>query len=169
MKPSYFTATVIGAVSGLLIALAVFTYLAAAGAVRTLTTEIVGSDVVPTFSASASATWLAVIVGGVLGGVIIAVATHAVARVVDPESSSGSLILLVPLGAVVAGIVAMIVFPLGITVLGSISDGNAIVGVGDMVILVLLAGAIAGGAVAFVSYVIVRPPAPVEDTELLAA
>jgi hypothetical protein len=167
MKPSYFTASVVGAVSGLVLALAVFTYLASAGAIRSLTTQVVGADVVPTFSSSASATWLAVIIGAALGGATIAVVTKAVALVVDPDSGTGSLLLLVPLGIAVAGIVSMIVFPLGVTVLGSISEGNANIGVANMVVLVSLAGAASGGSVAFVSYVLVRPPAPVEDTELL--
>jgi len=169
MKPSYSTAAVVGAISGLVLAWVFFAYIAAAGAIRSLEIEIVGGDPVPTFASSASATWLLVVIGSVLGGALVAIVTRAVGRVLDPEGASGSLAVLVPLGAVIAGVISMIVFPLGVTVMGSITEGNAVIGVADMVVLVSIAGLIGGGAVGWVSYVIVRPSTPAEDTELLAA
>ena len=52
--------------------------------------------------------------------------------------------------------------------LGSIAEGRAIVGVADLVLLASLAGLVAGGSVAWFSYVLARPHEPAEDTELLA-
>ncbi|MCB1246336.1 MAG: hypothetical protein KDB69_03635 [Acidimicrobiia bacterium] len=167
MKPSYSTSFFVGAVAGAILALSLFTYFAAAGAVRTLQAEVVGSDLVPTFAPSASATWYMVILGGLIGGTIIAIVTYALSRVVDPDGSAGSLWVMVPVGSVVAAIVSMIVFPLGVTVLGSITDGNAVIGVADMVVLVVVAGAVAGGIVAWLSAIIARPTTPAPDDELL--
>lgn len=167
MKPSYLTATVVGAVSGLVIALSIFTFAAAAGAIPSLTAEIQGSQVVPTFEPAASATWQIVVLSGLIGGMLIAIITRAVGRVLDPDSQS-SLAVVVPLGAFLGAVGAMAIIPLGISVLGSVDGGLVIIGVADFVVLAALAGLVAGGIVAWITYVIVRPPAYKEDAELLS-
>ncbi len=167
MKPSYTTTFTVGAVSGLILALSLFTYFAAAGAVRSFTAELEGSDVIPSFASSASATWYLAILSGLIGGAIIAVGARAASRVIDPETSGGSLWLVIPLGGTIAAIIAMVVLPLGVTVLGTISEGNAIIGIGDMVILVAIAGITAGGVVASLATAISRPTVPTDDPELL--
>ncbi len=169
MKPNYTAALVIGGVSGLVVALALFTFFAASGAVPSLTVEVDGSDVVPTFSAAASATWMVVILSSIVGGTVIAILTRVVARVIEPGGRSMSLGVIASVGAVVAPLVAMVVFPLGITVLGSISDGHAIIGVADLVILTAIVGLLAGASVAWISYILARPSTPAEDPELLTA
>jgi hypothetical protein len=166
MKPSYFTATAVGAVSGLVISLAIFTYVAATGAIPSLTAEIQGSQVVPTFEPAASATWQLVILSGLIGGTIIAVVTRAVGRVLDPDSRS-SLALVIPVGAFLGAVGAMAIMPLGISVLGSVDAGLVVIGVADFVMLAGLAGLVAGAIVAWITYVLVRPPVHVEDHELL--
>lgn len=167
MKPSYFTATAIGAVSGLVIALSMFTFVAATGAIPSLTAEIQGSQVVPTFEPTASATWQLVILSGLIGGMLIAIITRAVGRVLDPDSKS-SLAVVIPVGAFLGAVGAMAIIPLGISSLGSVDGGLVIIGVADFVLLAALAGFLAGGIVAWITYVIVRPPAYKEDTELLS-
>ncbi len=167
MKPSYITATVVGAVSGLVIALALFTLVAATGAIPSLTAVPQGSRVVPTFQPAASATWQLVVLSGLVGGAVVAIITRAVGRVIEPESKS-SLAVVIPLGALLGAIGAMAILPLGISVLGSIDQGAVVIGVADFVVLAGLAGLVAGGIVAWITYVIVRPPAYKEDTELLA-
>ncbi|MCZ7533978.1 MAG: hypothetical protein M5U23_11350 [Acidimicrobiia bacterium] len=169
MKPNYTAALVIGGVSGLVVSLALFTFFAASGAVPSLTVEVDGSDIVPTFSAAASATWIIVILSSIVGGTIIAILTRAVARVIEPDGRSMSLGVIASVGAVVAPLVAMVIFPLGITVLGSISDGHAIIGVADLVMLAAVVGLLAGASVAWLSYILARPSTPAEDPELLAA
>jgi hypothetical protein len=169
MKPSYLTATVVGAASGLVLALSVFTFVAAAGGIPSLTAELEGSSVVPTFAPSASATWYMVVLAGLVGGAIIAVVTWAVGRTVDPEGSRSPLALVVPVGASVAAIVAMVVMPLGVTTLGTVSEGRAVVSVADMVLLVATTGILVGGAVAWLTHVLVRPPVHEDDPELLNA
>ena len=169
MKPNYTAALVIGGVTGLVMALALFTFFAASGAVPSLGVELDGSDVIPTFSAAASATWMIVILSGLVGGTVIAIMTRVVARVIEPEGKSVSLGVIASLGAVVAPTVAMVVFPLGITVLGSVSEGSAIIGVADFVILAAVTGLLAGGSVAWISYILARPSTPAKDPELQTA
>lgn len=169
MKPNYSTAIVIGAVSGLVISLALFTFVAASGGISSLEIELDGADVIPTFAASASATWTMVVLASLGGGAIIATATYATARVIEPEAAAAPLIVVASLGAVIAAVVGMVVFPLGVTVMGSISEGNAVVGVGDMVVLTAMVGLVSGGSIAWLSYILTRPPTPAVDTELLAA
>lgn len=159
---------VIGAVTGVVIALALFTFVAASGAVRTLMTELDGADVVPTFAPSASATWIMVILAGLAGGALIATVTRTASRVIDPGTPSAPGAIIVSLGAVIGATIAMVVYPLGITVLGSITEGNAVIGVADFVVLTAVAGLIAGAGVAWFSYILARPSAPAEDPELLA-
>ena len=168
MKPSYLTATTVGAVSGLVVALSLFTFVAATGAIPSLTAVVEGSRVVPTFQPSASATWQLVVLSGLIGGALIAIVTRAVGRVLDPDTKS-SLAVVVPVGAILGALVAMSLIPLGISVLGSIRAGLVIIGVANFVMLSALAGFVAGGVVAWITYVIVRPPAHKEDTELLSA
>ena len=140
MKPSYSTAVVIGALAGLVISLALFVFVTASGGIPSLEIEIDGADVIPTIAASASATWTMIVLTSAVGGAIIATVTYAVARVIEPAAAAAPLIVVAPLGAVIAAVVGMVVFPLGVTIMGSISDGNAIIGVGDMVILAGAAG-----------------------------
>jgi hypothetical protein len=168
MKPSYSTAVVIGALSGLVIALALFTFVAASGGIPSLEVALDGADIVPTFAASASATWTMIVLSSAVGGTIIAAVTYAVARVIEPEASVAPLIVVASLGAVVAPVVGMVMFPLGVTVMGSIDDGNAVIGVADMVLLAATTGLVAGGSVAWLSYILTRPTVPAIDTELLA-
>lgn len=169
MKPNYTAALAIGGVAGLVMALALFTFFAATGAVPSLGVEVDGNDVIPTFSAAASATWMIVILAGLVGGAIIATVTRVVARVIEPEGKSVSLGVIASVGAVVAPTVAIVVFPLGITVLGSVRDGSAILSVADFVILAAIAGLLAGGSVAWISYILARPSTPVADPELQTA
>jgi len=168
MKPSYSTALVVGAVSGLVLGLCLFAFITAYGGIPSLTAVVEGSDVTPTLAAAASATWVMIVLAGLVGGTVIAVATYAVARVLEPDASSAPLIIIGPLGAVIGAVIGMVVFPLGITVMGSISEGNAVIGVADLVILTAITGLVAGGAVAWLSYILARPSAPAEDTELLS-
>lgn len=169
MKPSYSTALVIGAITGVVISLSLLVFFAASGAVPSLTAVLDGSDVVPTLSAPASATWIMVIFAGLVGGLIVSTVTYAVGKVLAPEASSAPLIVVAPLGAVIGAVIGMVVFPLGITVAGSISEGNANIGVADLAVLTAIAGLVGGGAVAWLSYILVRPSTPADDPELLAA
>jgi hypothetical protein len=169
MKPSYTTSIIIGSVVGLVVGVVLATYIGATGGVPSLIAELDGADVVPTIAPAASAMWITVIIAGVVGGFVLAVGTKAIASVIDPEASTSSVTVIGTLGAIVGATVAVVVFPLGVTILGSVTDGLAIIGVTDLIVLAAVTGLVAGGSVVFVSYVLARQPEHAEDPELLAA
>lgn len=169
MKPSYTTSLIIGSVAGLVMAVALATYITATGAVPSLTAELDGADIVPTIAPAASAMWITVILAGLIGGFILAAATKAIASVIDPEATTTSVTVIGTIGAIVGATVAIVVIPLGVTVLGSITDGLAIIGVADLFMLVAVTGVVAGGSVAWLSYVLARQTQPAPDPDLLAA
>ena len=169
MKPSYTTSLVIGSVLGLVMGVVLATYIASTGGVSSLIVELEGADVVPTIAPAASAMWITVIIAGLIGGWILGVGTKAIASVIEPEADTASVTLIGTIGAVVGATVAVVVMPLGITILGSITDGLAIIGVADLIVLSAITGLVAGGSVVWLSYVLARQPQHAEDTDLLAA
>lgn len=169
MKPSYLTAFIVGSVTGLVMAVVLVTYVTATGGIPSLSAELDGADVVPTIAPAASAMWITVIVAGLVGGFILAAGTKAVASVIEPEAATASVTVITTVGAVVGATVAMVVMPLGVTILGSINDGTAIIGVADLVLLAAVTGLLAGGSVVWLSYLLARQPQPTADPELLAA
>jgi hypothetical protein len=169
MKPSYGTSLIIGAVAGLFIALAMFLFVASLGAVSSLQPAIETDSVEPVFSMPASTLWwMTIIVGGVSGALLGGV-TRAIAAVLDPDASAAPMWLIASLGATVGAVIGVVVFPLGVTILGTISEGIATVTVTQMIVLLTVAGALGGAIVVWQSYLLSRPPIHVEDTELLAA
>jgi hypothetical protein len=169
MKPSYTTSLLIGAVVGLVMGVAMATYVTATGGIPALTAELDGAQVVPTIAPAASAMWITVIIAGLIGGLILSVGTKSIASVIEPEAATASLTLIGTIGAVVGAVVAVVIVPLGITILGSVTDGMAIISVADLFVLAAIAGLVAGGSVTWLSYVLARQPAHAEDPELLAA
>lgn len=168
MKPSYTTALIVGAVTGLVLALALMLFVGATGGVPSMGAIVEGDQVVPVFAPPASAMWLTVLVAGAIGGLVASIATKAVSRVIDPDSESASLGVIAPLGLVIAPVIAMAVFPLGIVTLGDIADGRASIGVVRMVLLSGLVGLVAGGIIVWLSYILARPPVTAEDDSLHA-
>jgi hypothetical protein len=169
MKPSYTTSLFIGAIAGLMMGVVFATYATATGGVGSLTAEIVGADVVPTIAPAASAMWITVIIAGLIGGFILAVATKAIASVIEPDAATASVTVIGAVGAVVGATVAVVVVPLGITVLGSITNGLAVIGVADLFVLAAVTGLVAGACVVWLSYVLARKPQEAQDPDLMAA
>ena len=120
MKPSYITALIVGALTGLVLALSLMLYVGATGGVPSVDAVVEGTKVVPVFAAPASALWITVILASALGGLVAATSTRAVARAIDPGAASASLAIIAPLGAVVAAVIGMSVFPLVAGLLGKI-------------------------------------------------
>lgn len=166
MKPSYLTALLVGAVTGVVLALSLMLYVAATGAIPTVDAVIEGSSVVPVFAPPASALWIMVILTAGFGGVIAAIATKAVARAIDPDAPSASLAIIAPLGFVVGAVIGMAVFPLGAMVLGSIEQGTVTLSVVEVVSLALITGLVAGGLIVWFSYILARPPQIEQDEEI---
>ena len=71
-------------------------------------------------------------------------------------------------GAIVAVAVSFAVFPLAVTVLGSLKDGIATLSVADMAAMCAIVGVAGGAAIVWLSYILTRPPQPADDPELLA-
>jgi hypothetical protein len=169
MKPSYTSAFGIGAFVGAVLGLAAFLFAASTGGIPKMT--VVGSlpSIEPAFSVPASAFWIVAIVVGAVLGLLLAIGTRAIAQVIDPDSSGAPWWAIAGLGAVVGGVIAFAVFPLGITLLGSVQDGLATVTVMELMALTLLAGISGGATITWQSYILARPPVPEEDPELLPA
>jgi hypothetical protein len=166
MKPSYLTALLIGAVTGLVLALSLTLYVGATGGIPSVNAVVDGTRVVPVFAPPASAFWIMVILTSAFGGLIAAVATKAVARAIDPDARSASLAVIAPLGIVVAPVIGMAVFPLGTLMLGSIEEGTVTLSVVQLVALASLTGLVAGGLIVWFSYILARPPQVQEDADI---
>ena len=164
MKPSYMTAVVVGALTGLVLALSLMLYVGATGGVPSLNAVNDGTRVVPVFAAPASSLWIVVILASAFGGFVAGVATRAVSRAIDPDAASASLAVIAPLSMVIAPVIGMAVFPLGAVVLGSIDEGTVTVSVVEMVALAGVTGLVGGGFIVWLSYILARPPIAEEDT-----
>ena len=167
MKPSYGSAFGIGAVVGLVLGAATMLFVGATGGLPKLGIEGEGDAITPVFAVPASALWIVTIIVAAIAGVILAVVTRGVARAIDPDAPSITLWIIAPVGAIVGGVIAFAVFPLGVSLLGSLADGVATISFAGMVALALIAGVAGGSIIVWSSYVMARPPQPVEDPELL--
>jgi hypothetical protein len=166
MKPSYSTALLVGAVTGIVLAIALTLYVGATGGIPSVDAVVEGSRVVPVFAGPASSLWIMVILASALGGFVAATTTKAVTRVIAPDSNSASLAVIATLGVVIAPVVGMAVFPLGAMVLGSIAEGVVTLSVIQMISLSVVTGFVAGGFVVWLSYILARPPAVTEDPSI---
>jgi hypothetical protein len=168
MKPSYGSAFGIGAAVGLILSMAALLFVGSTGGVTKLAVVGAGSRMDPSFAVPASALWIVAIVTAVACGAVLATGTRGIARIIDPTAHGAPLAIVIALGAVVAGAVTFAVFPLGVTLLGSLKDGIATVSVVEMGIMTATVGALAGAIIVWQSYVMSRPPQSAPDPELLA-
>ncbi|HSJ72319.1 MAG TPA: hypothetical protein VLA29_11815 [Acidimicrobiia bacterium] len=169
MKPSYGSAFGVGAIVGLVVAVAGTLFVGATGGISKLAVTGEGASIEPVFAVPASALWIVTIVAAAVIGTVLAVVTAAIARVIDPDTSGVGLWVIAPLGATVGGVVAFAVFPLGVTGLGTLQDGMATISVGAMVALAAIAGLAGGSVIVWQSYIMARPPVGVPDPDLLPA
>ena len=91
MKPSYGRAFGIGALVGLVLGAAAMLFVGATGGIPKLGVTGEGIDLTPVFNVPASALWIVTILTTAAGGLVVAIATHAVARIIDPEARSVTL------------------------------------------------------------------------------
>lgn len=168
MKPSYSTALLVGAITGIVLALSLTLYVGATGGVPSVDAVVEGSRVVPVFAPPASSLWIMVILTSAFGGFVAAASTKAITRVIDPDAKAASLAVIAALGVLIAPVVGMAVFPLGAVVLGSISEGVVTLSVIQLVTLAVIVGFTAGGFVVWLSYILARPPKVKEDPSIHA-
>jgi hypothetical protein len=166
MKPSYGTALVVGAVTGVVLAVSLTLYVGATGGVPSVDAVVDGTRIVPVFAPPASSLWIMVILTSALGGFVAAVTTTAIARVIDPDAKAASLVIIGTLGVIVAPVIGMAVFPIGAIVLGAISEGIVTLSVIQVVALALIVGFVAGAFIVWLSYILARPPMVKEDTSI---
>lgn len=169
MKPSYGSAIGIGGIVGMVIALCAMVFVAATGGVAKLAVLGEAASIEPAFAVPASAFFMVANLVGGLCGLVLAVATRAMSAIIAPDTSGAPTWLIGVLGFIVGAVVALSVFPLGITLLGSIRDGLATASVVDLVLLTAIAGLSGGAVICWQSYIMARPPQSKEDTDLLAA
>ena len=169
MKPSYSTSIVIGAVTGLVIATAILLFVASLGGVSHLNPSIETGSVDPVFSIPASALWMMTLVAGFCGGAVLSAITFGIARVLDPDATPVSSVIVVLVGATVGATVAITVMLLGAGIFGTVADGIATVTVVQMVVFAAIIGIAGGATVTWLSYILARPPVYETDPDLLAA
>jgi hypothetical protein len=110
-----------------------------------------------TFSASSGGTYLIVVFAGMLGGLVVAGITYAVARESEPEAPKFPLRYQLPLAALVSGITAYAALRGGIGGFADIADGVVTVTVFRMTLVILIAGVVAGAVTAYVVDRLARP------------
>lgn len=169
MKPSYSTSFLVGAVTGLVVAIAILLFVASLGGVSYLNPSIETGSVDPVFSIPASALWIMTLVAGFAGGAVLSAITFGIARVIDPDSTPVSSVVVVLTGATVGATVAIVVMLLGAGILGTVADGIATVTVVQMVAFTAVIGLAGGATVTWLSYILARPPVYEPDPDLLAA
>lgn len=169
MKPSYNTSFVLGAVSGLVVSIAILLFVASLGGVSYLNPSIDTGSVDPVFSTPASALWSMTLLAGFAGGALLSAVTFGVARVIDPEATPLSYVIVVLVGATVGAVVAISVMLLGAGILGTVADGIVTVTVVQMVVFTAVIGIAGGATVTWLSYILARPPVYESDPDLLAA
>lgn len=168
MKPSYSTSLIVGAVGGVVVAIAILLLVGSLGAVSSLNPSIDTGSVDPVFSISASALWSMTLISGLAGGAIIAGIAYGVGQVIDPDAAAAPAAVVIMVGAVVGAILAIVVVLLGSAVLGTIAEGSVTVTVVEMVLFAVIAGLAGGSTVAWLAYILTRPPVFETDPELLA-
>ena len=168
MKPSYSTSFLVGAVGGLVVAVATLLFVASLGGISYLNPSIETGSVDPVFSVPASALWMMTLVAGFAGGAVISAITFGVARVIDPDAEALASPIVILVGATVGATIAIAVMLLGAGILGTVAEGIATVTVVEMVILAAVIGLSGGSFVAWLSYILARPPAYETDPDLLA-
>jgi hypothetical protein len=169
MKPSYSTSFLVGAVAGLVVAIATLLFVGSLGGVSYLNPSIETGSVDPVFSIPASALWMMTLIAGFGGGAILSAITFGIARVIDPEATPVSSAIVVLVGATVGATVAISVMLLGAGILGTVAEGIATVTVVQMVIFTAVIGLTGGATVTWLSYILARPPVHETDPDLLAA
>ena len=169
MKPSYSTSVVVGAVAGLVVAIAILLFVGSLGGVSNLNPTIDTGSVDPVFSIPASSLWTMTVLAGLGGGAVLAGITYGVARVIDPDAHSVSSVVVILVGATVGATAAISVMLLGAGILGTVAGGVATVTVVQMVIFTAVIGLSGGATVTWLSYVLARPPKYQTDPDLLAA
>jgi len=168
MKPSYSTSFLVGAVAGLIVAIAILLFVASLGGVSYLNPSIETGSVDPVFSIPASTLWMMTLIAGFIGGAVLSAVTFGIARVLDPEAIPVSSVIVVLVGATVGATVAFAVMLLGAGILGTVADGFATVTVVQMVMLTAVIGLAGGATVTWLSYILTRPPVYETDPDLLA-
>ena len=109
------------------------------------------------FEASSGAMYLLVVVLGLIGGLIIATITHAIAFQAEPDTQRFPASWMLPIGAVVAALFAYAVLRFGVGALGDIAAGVVTISVARMVVIALVIGVVSGAITAAVVDALSRP------------
>ncbi len=153
MDHSRRNATMLGAVSGTVIALAAFALLAG----RVGLHGIVRADGDPVLQVTSGALYLLVLVIGPFGGVLIGGVGYAVGQAGDPDSPRFPLRYLLPVSALIATIMSYSVLRIGVGAFGDITGAVVTVGVLRISLIVLVMGSVAGGITSGVVAALARP------------
>ena len=109
------------------------------------------------FVVSSGGTYLALIIVSMVGGLLIAGIVYAFGRENEPEGARFPLRYLLPTAAITAAIMAYSMLRVGLGAVADIDGGLITVSVFRLIIVLLIAGFVAGGATASVVDALARP------------
>lgn len=153
MSHSRRNATVLGAVGGAAISLAIFALAAGRLGIHTLV-DVDGDAVV---QVSTGSLYLLVLIAGALSGLLIGAIGYGIGFSADPDTPRFPLRYLLPVSSITAAILAYAVLRMGVGGFGDIGDGLVTIGVWRMTVTVLTMGALAGGITSGISDALARP------------
>jgi hypothetical protein len=142
----------LGALGGLVVALAFFVFFGSLTAIETVTI-----DNVATFTATTSYMGLLTFILGAVGGVVLAAVAFVTGRARDPQGPRFAFGWLAIVGIVLGGSTAFAVVSLGVTVAGERVSGTVMMPVTAMVVAVAVAGVIGGAITTPVVDALARP------------
>ena len=111
----------------------------------------------PQFVVDGSTLWILVLLLGAVGGLVIGAIVYAMGRATDPAAQAYPARYLMPVAAVLASVMAYSTIRLGVTIAGSLVSGTVMIGVAAFVVIVGVAGIVAGGTTAPIVDALARP------------
>ena len=153
MSPSRVKPALYGSAAGGAIALALLAIFTG----RFASASVVAEGGIAGYEVTTGALYLAVVVAGALGGVLIGALAYAYGRSTDPHAARFPLGALLPVAAVTGALFAYAVLRFGVGAAGDITNGVASISVVRMVVVALLMGLAAGGITAAVTDALARP------------
>ncbi len=152
------TATIAGAVAGLVVAAFFMAFFGSVTALETVdAVPLIGGRARPMFQMTTGAFYLLTIFLGLIAGALIALVIVALSKERRPEEADFPFSALLPMTAVLGGLLAYTAMRAGIGAAGSIETGVITISVFRMLVTTAVAGAVIGAIIGWTSDALVNP------------